>query len=414
MDTANDLLAKAEFFRAKSDHTAAVTIWRSMLAQAPEDWRLALELKRDLKAGLHYPDSDHFFRRAARHLPDSEWLDHYASLYAFHGSDLDAVDSRARVMLESQPDSARLHAILGDVARQRRDWNEALLRFGHALRLDPRDKGLAARHAVARRYAALAAAPWPHGGGTYRARVLNLDRNPERLDEIGRQLHGQVPRWERQPAIEGGRLPAAAMRRLTGDAAAPRGTLGCFLGHAAAWEALLASADAAALVLEDDVIPLLGLPPDLAGFGLPEGWDLCFVNDRLDPAAAAHAPGGWREGPARCVPLIEALLAAFLPDDNAPGGDGYLISRAGARALVDRVAADGFAGDVDWRLLAYALGPEERARIPAHFHARRELDRLAAALPSRPPLRALVHTPALIRTVGISSDREDQNRLHPG
>ncbi|MDP9096905.1 MAG: hypothetical protein M3N26_10220, partial [Pseudomonadota bacterium] len=55
--------------------------WRAQLRDRPDDWRLALELKRALKAALHYPESDPQFRRAARALPDAEWLAHYAALY---------------------------------------------------------------------------------------------------------------------------------------------------------------------------------------------------------------------------------------------------------------------------------------------------------------------------------------------
>ena len=63
----------------------------------------------------------------------------------------------------------------------------------------------------------------------------------------------------RSAGIEGRRLPAAAVRRLGGDPQM-RGTLGCFLSHAGAWEAIVERGDDQCLIVEDDVIPLLDLP----------------------------------------------------------------------------------------------------------------------------------------------------------
>ncbi len=61
-------------------------------------------------------------------------------------------------------------------------------------------------------------------------------------------------------------------------------------------------------------------------------------------------------------------------------------------------------------MLAYSLAAPDIAAIPAHAHARRELDRLATHIPRTARLAAHVLQPPLIRTVGVSSDREDVNR----
>ena len=405
MSSLANLRAEALAARAAGDPNRAVDAWRGLLDAAPDDWAVALELKADLKAGLHYPDSDARFRRAARGLPDAEWLAHYSALYAFHGSDLDAIDARARLLLAQSPDEPRLYAILGDVARQRRDWPGAARGFTAAAALDPAQPEHATRAAAARMYGRLAARNWPDAGPAYAVRVVNLDRNPERMAEIGRQFAGAAAPVRRVAGVEGSRLPTAAVLRLTGDARAPRGTLGCLLSHAAAWEALLASGDPCALVVEDDVIPLLDLPARLGGLNLPAAWDVVFVNDRLEPRRDPDSVTDFT------VRTLAAAMRGFHPEDNAPGGDGYLISRAGAETLLAAFARDGMAGDVDWRMLAYGLTPAETGSLPPHAHARRELERLQARLPEAPPLAAYVLHPALIRTVGVSSDREDQNRI---
>lgn len=392
-------------------HADAVELWRRLLRQCPEDWRAGLELKRDLAAAHHYSESDPLFRRAARHLPDAPWLAHYRALFAFHNADLDALDARAREVAARRPDDPAVHALLGDVARQRRDWDAAERAFEAALALQPGHAGhedklraVRLRQRVGRTLAAE-----PADGDGYAIALVNLDRNAERLAEVLRQF-GRCPvPLHRVPAVEGSRLAHAAVRRLAGDAGAgSRGTLGCFLSHAAAWEAMLERGLGHCLVIEDDVVPLVDLPARLGPLGLPPGYDVCFVNDRLEPRPSAAEVE--RTGDVRAVTLAEAMLS-FPPEDNAPGADGYFVSAAGARKLLGWVAEDGFGGDVDWRLLAYGLASADVAALSPRSHARSVLEPMQHLVGRADRLQAHVLYPALIRTVPISSDREDENRV---
>jgi len=381
--------------------TRDIAHWRALLRERPDDWRLALELKRALKAGLHYPESDAQFRRAARSLPDAEWLAHYAALYAYHGEDLAVLDQRARAMLAAMPGDVRLRAIMGDVASQRRDWAAAEAAFAGLA--DPEHRF---KHATASMYGRLAPALRVDGAADYSIGFVTLDRNPEREAELRRQFAGSAPALHRVAGVEGRRLSAAAVRRLGGDPGM-RGTLGCFLSHAAAWEAMLDRGDAHCLFVEDDVIPLLDLPATLDAFGLPDGFDLLFVNDRISPRLDPAATAGFT------VHRLRDAMAAFHPEDNAPGGDGYVLSRAGAVKLLGWLAEDGFSEDVDWRLIAYGLTPAEIAGLPRPGHAGPWLERISLVVGRSERLDAFVLHPPLIRTVGVSSDREDENRLHP-
>ncbi len=400
--------------RDAGQHERAIAASRALLRQRPEDWRLALELKRDLKAGLHYPDSDPQFRRAARFLPDAEWLAHYPALYQFHGEDLEWLDTRARAMLAAAPGDCRLHAIRGEVASQRRDWAGAEAAFAAAFGLEPKEE-YAGKRDTARMYQLLApklAKPSRSGrerekvASSYSIAFLNLDRNPGRAAEIGRQFAGCAPPLRRVAGVEGGRLAAAAVRRLGGDPAM-RGTLGCFLSHAAAWEATLDRGDEYCLIVEDDVIPLLDLPASLDALDLPAGFELCFVNDRIAPKRDPATVEGFT------VHTVQSAMEALHPEETAPGGDGYLLSRNGARKLLDWVPEDGFAEDVDWRLLAYSLTPEGIAKLPRPSHAGPWLECVSRHVGRPDRLEAYVLHPPLIRTVGVSSEREDENRLHP-
>ena len=390
--------------RAEGRFYDAIDAWRALLLDHPDDPALALELKQDLKSALHYPDSDPQFRRAARHLGDAEWLAHYTALYAFHGTDLDVLDGRGRALLATQPHNPALHALLGDVARQRRDWAGAEQAFTDALRDAPGHPEYAAKRDAARMYQRVIPTLHDHGA-PYDVAVVNMDRNTERWDELQRQFAGCKPPLRRVPAVEGSRLPSAAAARLTGDTSAGRGTLGCFLSHAAAWQSALDRGAAHTLVLEDDVIPLLDLPAGVGGLPLPGGYDVCFVNDRMEPR---------RDGDRLTAHPLPEVMQGFHPEDNAPGGDGYFISRAGAAKLMGWLAADGFCANLDWRLLAYSMTPAEIAALPRPSVATEILDTLAQ-VPQRPErMRAYVMHPALIRSVGVSSDREDQDRLAEG
>ena len=328
----------------------------------------------------------------------------------------------------ARPDPV-LNGILGEVASQRRDWPTAETAFAHAHAAAPTDEHRFKRDTATmyRRLSPLLE-PSPAGrrgqgedapprrpvtflsrrpeSGTYAIAFLNLDRNPERETELRRQFAASAPPLHRSPGIEGRRLPAAAITRLGADPHM-RGTLGCFLSHAAAWEAMLDRADPYCLVVEDDVIPLLDLPATLDAFHLPPGFDIVFVNDRLSPRLDPAATTAFTTRP------LAAAMHAFPPDDNAPGGDGYILSRAGAAKLLAWVAADGFAEDVDWRLIAYGLAPTAIAALPRPSHAAPWLDRLSRIIGRPDRLDAHVLHPPLIRTVGVSSDREDENRLHP-
>lgn len=390
--------------RAEGRHYDAIDLWRALLLQHPDDPALALELKQDLKAELHYPDSDPQFRRAARHLPDDAWMAHYTALYAYHGTDLDALDQRGRRLLATHGQNPKLHALLGDVARQRRDWAGAAGAFAEAVRLDGANAEYAEKLRAARMYGRVAPI-LQDTGPAYDVAVINMDRNTERWAELLRQFASSKPALRRAPAVEGSRLPTAAAQRLTGDAKAGRGTLGCFLSHASVWQHALDHQAPHTLVLEDDVIPLVDLPAGVGGLPLPDGYDLCWVNDRMEPR---------REGDAFTAHPVAEVMRGFHPEDNAPGGDGYFISLAGAAKLMRWVAEDGFRNNLDWRLVTYSMTPADVAALPRPSVATEILDTLAPIPQRAERLRSYVMHPALIRSVGVSSDREDQDRLAEG
>lgn len=363
----------------------------------PADWQTALLLKRALADAHLYAEADPAFRAARARFPDDVWLAHMSRLYAYPWADLPAMTQRARLLAAESPTDPATVRLLGALLQQGRDYAGAAAAYAQA----GTDvcRGLAEE---ARRYIALGAvlAVAPSDGPMPAIAMINLDRNTERLAETTAQFAGcDMPRF-RVPGVDGSRLPAAAARRL-GGSARQRGTLGCFLSHAAAWEAVLARGLSACLVIEDDTMPLLDLPRSWGALGLPERFDVCFVNDRICPPASADR--------FTAMPLSQAMLA-FPSWRNAPGADGYVVSDEGARRLLAYVARDGFGDDVDWRMLAYALPENETEAWPEDSHARQHLRQLRPALAPEHRLSAWAICPPLIRTVPIASDREDADR----
>lgn len=175
--------------------------------------------------------------------------------------------------------------------------------------------------------------------------AINLERDTARMVDTRAVFAGLANfALERSPGVIPA-LPEVAKTYLTGRERGEAGTLGVFLAHVLAWEAI-AVMDGPALVIEDDVRP--AALHRLFALELPGDLDLLHVNHRMaDPAAV--------RGSLAVVPAATILPHKVpMPAPRAaPGGDGYLLTPAGAAKLIAAVRADGFEGHVDWRLLRY-------------------------------------------------------------
>lgn len=203
------------------------------------------------------------------------------------------------------------------------------------------------------------------------------------------------------------------------------GAFACYLSHSYAWARIADGPDPYALVIEDDVV----FQPDAfahwAQCPMPEGFDLVFVNYRMFKLAAAAGwpvdfaplanpdrwmdralaaePAGPRPGPAY-VPVADTLGTLFAaryyrdPLWYAPGGDGYLVSRAGARRLLDMMSRRKIHMGVDYAMVLNSLSREVMAGLSdavleampgiCRNFVRRERE---APLAGWQPLRAYIH-----------------------
>ena len=241
----------------------------------------------------------------------------------------------------------------------------------------------------------------------YEAFGINLDLDSDRWQQLTAQLGASAPALRRVPGVPGRYLPDVAVGRLGKRVSSQlKGTLGCFLGHVAAWEAFLATEHQAALVVEDDTTFRYALPQSVTAFGVPENYDYCFIS------AGMAAPVRPRPGAASefvPVPVAQAIRALW-STVRVPGTQGYLLSRSGAETLLRRTEEDGFFGDVDWRLVAYCMERESLESLPLSTFAHQALTAQFDVIASRPPMRGYALSPGIAFPGAWGSVRIAANR----
>lgn len=170
--------------------------------------------------------------------------------------------------------------------------------------------------------------------------LINLARDADRLAPMARQLDALGLPWQRVEAVYGRDLDAE-QRRVLYDAGANQrlyhqplvdGEIGCYTSHLRVWQRLLDDGHPMALVLEDDVDLLPGLPAVLQALQQPEhrraqgapNWDMVKLIGRAQEAAAARWPLG-----------AAAPGQALIRYRRVPSLTGaYVVSARGAQRLL--------------------------------------------------------------------------------
>ncbi len=160
--------------------------------------------------------------------------------------------------------------------------------------------------------------------------VINLDRSPQRLAAISRQLSSIGITWERLPAAEGklfalddpSLVNLAEFGRRHGKSPV-HGELGCFLSHVWAMQRLLETKSQYALILEDDVHLSVDLPKVLKALAdLPGDWDMVKLS-----GVHSGSPLSLRE-------LVQPYHLTVMLTPYT-GSSAYMVNRKAAQVYLD-------------------------------------------------------------------------------
>ena len=174
---------------------------------------------------------------------------------------------------------------------------------------------------------------------------VNLERDAERRERLGRQLRASGLDGTRLPAVWWADLPPERQNALYSGTLNARqyykpllpGEKGCYASHIAAWQLLLQGDAPALVVLEDDVrlLPGFGEVVDAIA-SLQEPWDMVKLIGRAHEKVRSARPLARR---------FSLVRYRRIPSTTA----GYVVSRAGAARLLATRRPFGRPVDVDLR-----------------------------------------------------------------
>lgn len=175
---------------------------------------------------------------------------------------------------------------------------------------------------------------------------INLDKDGERRARIEAEFARLGLAGERLPAVWWKQLPTATQEQLYSPTLNRHqyykplvdGEKGCYASHVQAWRELLASDAPALVVLEDDVILEDAFAPVVQAIAAQEGdWDMVKLMGR---------PSGEKIRATKPLNATHQLTQyQRVPSFTA----GYVVSRSGARKLLDSRVPFGRPIDIDLR-----------------------------------------------------------------
>lgn len=271
------------------------------------------------------------------------------------------------------------------------------------VRLDPKPERRRALQFF-RNGARLKAMRW-EGAQEYPVYVINRQCDGERLARFTHSCRKREVEFERvdavncaDPHFDFRPYNSQIADTFYGNQNFLRGAVGCFFSHAKAWLKLVDSEHSHALICEDDVRWLGKIPRRISQFDLPPDMDIVFIHQRLGEGLQADSDI------ARFFKLHSAATAADalirnLKKMTASGGEGYLLSREGAKKILAIFQRRGIFMEVDWFLFFHAMQPEERRKfVETDGTGRFDMLEFDAVV-----LKSAVLQPALLEQNGLES-----------
>lgn len=177
---------------------------------------------------------------------------------------------------------------------------------------------------------------------------INLDRDEHRflgLKNLYERIGCSVLR---QPGALGSAVPQL-MRSALFRSDLPPNSIGCWSSQVRTLERIVESGHECGLIIEDDGLPAFGFGVSDLLEAAPQGFDICFLNDRA-------VPGWWSES--RHTPRmidVNERYDSIASSVRAIGADGYLVSKRGAERILDDLARNGAVKHYDWQIYSYGI-----------------------------------------------------------
>jgi len=176
----------------------------------------------------------------------------------------------------------------------------------------------------------------------------------------------------------------------------PKGSIGSFLSHRKTWLRFLETNNKIAFICEDDSLLLAKLPLFEAAFKIPEDADIIFANPRMGEGFYDKESF---EMSAKDLfsyySLYDALLKICQKNVyiGGPGLDGYIITRSGAKKLLDLYDKLKYRMNNDWFVVFNSLCAAERDAF-RKLEGSGRLDHVH--LPEGASLKSYVMVPSLV------------------
>ncbi|GLK77126.1 hypothetical protein GCM10008171_23800 [Methylopila jiangsuensis] len=236
--------------------------------------------------------------------------------------------------------------------------------------------------------------------------VINLDRDTERFNSVSKQISDFGLQFHRLSAINGASLPRGLLKRVKiGGRAANNfpGTFGCLTSHIKAWETSLTLEKDFTLILEDDIVINSSISSIDSNF-FSQNFDLYFANNRI----SSHF--NQKSSPVTTYPFAE--VAATRPSGiSTPGGDGYFVSKSGARKLLERINWARLPRHVDQFLVSASLVPQHLDVIEKNPALAEGIKSMGSTMGEKPEISSVCIIPAIVQHIvnskssRISSDQ---------
>ena len=177
--------------------------------------------------------------------------------------------------------------------------------------------------------------------------VINLDRRKDRWDMFQKQKEPKCLMYERFAAVDGSRLEKTEqLQRIFdgNDYNMREGMVGCAMSHIKLYIELVNSKYDSYCILEDD----LDFVPDFKNKflevykSLPEGWDMCYLGHHL-----------WKQYRSddmydkNKMPEVEKWNTVKSLKYSMGGTGGYIISKKGAKNLLEYINSVGMTNGID-------------------------------------------------------------------